>query len=215
MPKRIVALSILLLVATSVLAEKVITLPTPKGNGKMSVEESILRRRSVREFHQYDLSNEQLSQLLWVAQGISDAAFKFRTAPSAGALYPLTIYIARKDGIYRYVPVEHKLVQVSSEDKRPSLVRGALAQTFLKEAPVVMIIAANFKVTYEKYGPRAFRYVFTEIGHVAENVHLQAVALNLGSVPVGAFWDDVIKSALGLPEEQDPLYLIPIGYPRT
>lgn len=196
-------------------AEKTITLPTPKGSGKMSVEESILRRRSVREFHQYDLSNEQLSQLLYAAQGITDPTFHFRAAPSAGALYPLTIYLARKDGIFRYVPAENKLIQISDQDKRPSLVRGALAQSFIKEAPVVMILAANFKISQEKFGPRAFRYVFAEVGHVAENVQLQAVALGLGSIPIGSFWDDAIKSALSLPEDQDPLYLIPIGYPRS
>ncbi|MFA5839839.1 MAG: SagB/ThcOx family dehydrogenase [Candidatus Margulisiibacteriota bacterium] len=215
MYRKLIILLVLFSSASMVLAEKTITLPTPKGSGKMSVEETILRRRSVRDFHQYDLSNEQLSQLLFAAQGITDSTYKFRSAPSAGALYPITVYLARKDGLFRYVPTENKLIQISDQDKRPSLVRGALAQSFIKDAPVVMILAANFKVTQEKFGPRAFRYVFSEIGHIAENVHLQAVALGLGSLPVGSFWDDVIKSTLNLPEDQDPLYLIPIGYPRT
>jgi len=193
-------------------AEEKIGLPTAKGYGKMSLEESLYRRRSIRSFQSRELTNKQLAQLLWAAQGITDSHYKFRTAPSAGAKYPLTVYVAKRDGLFKYLPNEHKLVKVSSDDKRPSLVRSSLGQSFIREAPVVFIIAANFRISQDKYGPRAFRYVFMEIGHVAQNIHLQAVTLGLGSVPVGAFWDDVVRKTLELPDELDPLYMIPIGY---
>ena len=192
--------------------EQIINLPIPKSTSKTSIEQSIANRRSHREFLAKDLTMDQLSQILWAAQGITDKDFGFRAAPSAGALYPLNIYIAKKDGVFRYIADGHKLVQLSKEDKRPSLVRASLGQTFIKEAPVDIIISANFAITQAKYGARAFRYVCMEIGHVAENIHLQAVSLGLGSVPIGAFWDDVIKQNLDIPDNQDPLYIIPIGY---
>lgn len=194
------------------MSAKIISLPEPKIMGKMSVEESIFRRRSERSFLPQELTMEQISQLLWAAQGITDKTWGFRAAPSAGALYPLTIYIAKKDGIFRYLPDGHKLLQISEEDKRPSLMRASLGQTAIGEAPLVIIIAGNFRITEVKYGQRAYRYVNMEVGHVAENIHLQAVALGLASVPIGAFWDDVIAKTLELPETQDPYYIIPIGY---
>lgn len=194
------------------MAAKTINLPRPKIRGKMTLEEAIFRRRSERSYEDKELTMEQLSQLLWSAQGITDKTFGFRTAPSAGALYPLFIYVVKKDGVFHYLPNEHKLIQLSNEDKRPSLVRASLGQSFIREAPVDIVIAANYKITEAKYGARTFRYVCMEVGHVAQNIHLQAVALGLASVPVGAFWDDVVKTTLDLPESQDPLYIIPVGY---
>jgi len=194
------------------MAARIINLPKPKTNSTFSLERSIYKRRSEREFHTRELTDEQLSQILWAAQGITETSFGFRTAPSAGALYPLHIYVVKKDGVFRYLPDSHSLVELSREDQRASLVRAALGQSSIREAPVSIVISANFAITQAKYGPRAFRYVCMEIGHVAENIQLQAVALGLGSVPLGAFWDDVIKSALNIPENQDPLYIIPIGY---
>jgi SagB-type dehydrogenase family enzyme len=210
--KILATFTILTLAGGISMAAKIISLPAPKTLGKMSIEESILRRRSERSYLDTDLSLEQLSQILWSAQGITDQSFGFRAAPSAGALYPLQIYIVKKDGVFRYIPDGHKLVQVSEEDKRPSLVRASLGQSFIREAPVDIVISANFAITHAKYGARAFRYVCMEIGHVAENIHLQVVALGLVSVPIGAFWDDVVKKTLDLPDNQDPLYIIPIGY---
>ncbi len=194
------------------MALKTIDLPKPATSGRISLEESILRRRSEREFLDRELSSEQISQLLWSAQGITDPGYGFRAAPSAGALYPLTIYVVKKDGVYRYLPDGHKLVQIAEDDKRPSMVRASLGQSFINEAPIDIVIAVNFRITEAKYGARAFRYVCMEAGHVAENIQLQAVTLGLTSVPIGAFWDDVIKSALGLPETQDPLYILSLGY---
>lgn len=195
------------------MATEIIELPKPKTLGKVSLEESIFRRRSERSYQKdKELSMDQISQILWAAQGITDNNFGFRAAPSAGALYPLHIYLVKKDGFFRYIPDGHKLVQLSEKDIRPSLNRASLGQSFIREAPVSIIISGNFAITQAKYGARAFRYVCMEIGHVAENIHLQAVTLGLASVPVGAFWDDVVKKNLDLPDNQDPLYIIPIGY---
>ncbi|MDD5593797.1 MAG: SagB/ThcOx family dehydrogenase [Candidatus Margulisbacteria bacterium] len=196
-------------------AEKInkeIKLPEPKILGKMTVEESIFRRRSERSFLPNALTLEQISQLLWSAQGITDKTWGFRAAPSSGSLFPLTLYVAKSDGVFKYVPDGHKLVQTAAEDVRPSLVRASLGQAFIGEAPLVIIIAGNFRIVEAKYGQRSYRYLNMEIGHAAENIELQAVALGLVSVPVGAFWDDVIGSTLNLPDTQDPFYIIPVGY---
>ena len=203
---------ILTLAGGIAMADKFVSLPEPKILGQMTIEESIFRRRSERSYQDKEITLEQLSQILWAAQGITDQSFGFRAAPSAGALYPLQIYIVKKDGVYRYIPDGHRLVQLSDQDKRPSLVRASLGQSFIQEAPLNIVISGNFAITQAKYGARAFRYVCMEIGHVAENIHLQAVALGLASVAVGAFWDDVVKKSLELPDNQDPLYIIPIGY---
>ena len=194
------------------LATKTIDLPQPKIFGKKSLEESIYLRRSEREFTKQEVSLEQLSQILWAGQGITDKSFGFRTAPSAGALYPITLYVLNKDGVFKYIPDGHKLVQIQSEDKRPSVGRASLGQAFVRNAPLSIVISGNFNVSQAKYGARAFRYVCMEIGHISQNIHLQVVALGLGSVPVGAFWDDVVRKNLDIPDTQAPLYIIPIGH---
>ncbi|MCU0641842.1 MAG: SagB/ThcOx family dehydrogenase [Candidatus Margulisbacteria bacterium] len=214
--KALVSLLLLgLTIDLAVAARKQIVLPNPKLIGKMTLEESLFRRRSERAFLPNELTMEQISQLLWAAQGITEKSWGFRTAPSSGSLYPLTIYIAKKDGVFQYLPDGHKLIEVATEDKRSSLVRAALGQGYIAEAPLVIIVAGNFRITEAKYGQRAYRYMSMEIGHVGENVLLQAVALGLVAVPIGAFWDDVVAKALGLPETQDPFYLIPVGYLRS
>ncbi len=205
-------LLILLFGSAAFSADNVIKLPDPKPSGKMSLEESILRRRSERSFLPNDLTQEQISQLLWSAQGITDKSWGFRAAPSAGSLYPLTLYIMKKDGIFQYIADGHKLVQITTEDRRSSVVRASLAQSFIGEAPLVIVICGNFRIIEAKFGQRAYRYLNMEIGHVAENIALQAVSLGLVSVPVGAFWDDVVGKTLELPETQDPFYIIPVGY---
>ena len=210
--KMIIFFTIVILSTGPSLAANIIKLPEPKTIGKVSLEQAIFERRSERTFEKRELSNEIISQILWAAQGITDASFGFRSTPSAGALYPLHIYVAKKDGFFRYIPDGHKLLELSSTDKRPSLVRASLGQAAIRVAPMSIIISANFAITQAKYGPRSFRYVCMEIGHVAQNIQLQATALGLGSLPIGAFWDDVIKSSLKLPDNQEPLYIIPVGY---
>ena len=194
------------------MAAEQIELPRPKLSSKVSLEEALSRRRSERSYKENELSLEQISQLLWAGQGITDNEFGFRAAPSAGSLYPISLYLVKKDGVFRYIPDGHKLVRLMDEDLRPSLNRAALGQTYIREAPIDIVIAGNFKITQAKYGARAFRYVCMEIGHVAENITLQAVALGLDSVTVGAFWDDVIKKTMNIPDNQEPLYIIPVGY---
>ncbi len=192
---------------------KLINLPKPVLNGSVSIEETIERRRSVRSYSDKDLTLEQVSQLLWAAQGITSAR-GFRAAPSAGALYPLEVYAVRKDGLFRYKPQGHRLELISSDDLRQELARAAWGQGFVAQAPLDIVICAVYERVTSKYGKRGIRYTDIEVGHAAENVHLQAIALGLYSVPVGAFNDNSVSSILGLSKEEDPIYIIPVGYKR-
>jgi SagB-type dehydrogenase family enzyme len=189
-------------------------LPAPARQGRMSLEETLARRRSVREFTHEPLTEQELSQLLWATQGITEPA-GYRTAPSAGALYPLEIYVAMASGFYHYAPREHRLNRCSDRDLRPALFRAGLEQEAITLAPAVFVIAAVYERTAQKYGEaRSPRYVHMEAGHAAQNLLLEAVALGLGAVPIGAFHDAQIQKALSLPVEHRPLYLIPVGHPR-
>lgn len=190
-----------------------ITLPAPRLEGEMSLEETLAARRSVREFTDEELTLEEISQLLWAAQGIT-AVWGGRTAPSAGALYPLEVYVATADGLHHYVPQGHKAIVESRADLHGELWQAGLSQDAIREAPAVFVITAVYRRTEKKYGGRAERYVKLEAGHAAQNLVLQAVALGLGGVPIGAFYDDQVQSALSLPSDHEPLYLIPIGHPR-
>ncbi|HEM61411.1 MAG TPA: SagB/ThcOx family dehydrogenase, partial [Chloroflexi bacterium] len=167
----------------------------------------------VREFTDQELSWEEVSQLLWSAQGQTDPR-GLRAAPSAGALYPLEVYAALPDGAYHYLPSQHAVEQVSDMDLREDLWEAGLKQDALRQAPAVFAIAAVYQRTEAKYGERAERYVLLEAGHAAQNLLLQAVGLNLGAVPIGAFYDDQVVEVLGLPSGHRPLYLIPVGHPR-
>lgn len=189
------------------------TLPEPKLQGAFSLEETLAQRRSVRSFTEEELSLEEISQLLWAAQGLT-AAWGGRTAPSAGALYPLEVYVATADGLYHYVPQRHKVIVVCQADLRRKLWEVALKQDAIRDAPAVFVIAAVYERTAKKYGDRAERYVKLEAGHACQNILLQAVALHLGAVPIGAFYDDQVQAALSLPPDHEPLYLIPVGHPR-
>lgn len=186
-------------------------LPPPKKKGAVSVEEALERRRSKRSYLPRKITLEQMSQLLWAAQGMLQRGL--RTAPSAGAIYPLEIYVVTKEGIQHYVPQNNELVETFRGDVLAKLCQAALGQEFLREAPVNIVIAADKRGMEGRYGRRAERYVFMEAGHTAQNIHLQAVALGLGSVAVGAFDDEQVHTALQLPEEKWPLYIIPVGYP--
>ena len=186
-------------------------LPPPKKKGTTSLEETLEKRRSKRKFVPMRLSEEHISQLLWAAQGTLQRGF--RTAPSAGGLYPLEIYVVTKEGVYHYIPQSHELEQTVKGDILPQLTEAALGVECVLEAPINIVIAAEYQRAGRRYGERAARYVCIEVGHVAQNIHLQAVALRLGSVPIGAFDDDQVHKILALPEEQRPLYIIPVGYP--
>jgi SagB-type dehydrogenase family enzyme len=193
--------------------QQMIDLPSPRLKGTLSLEESLSQRRSVREFSDQQLSLAEIGQLLWAAQGLTNPS-GYRTAPSAGALYPLEVYVITPEAMYHYDPQGHRLTFHTSGDLRPELYNAALQQEPVLKAPAVFVIAAVYQRTEQKYGAeRSPRYVQIEAGHATQNLLLQAVALELGAVPIGAFYDDEIKTALSLPDDQVPLYLIPVGHP--
>jgi SagB-type dehydrogenase family enzyme len=190
-----------------------VNLPAPNIDGNVAVEKVLNERQSVRQYNKEPLNLEEVSQVLWAAYGKNKWAKL--TSPSAGALYPLTIYLAAGEvgnlepGLYKYNNRKNTLTQVFAEDKRASLSRAALGQSWVKQAPAVIIICADYDITASRYGGRAQRYVDIEVGHVGQNIYLQATALNLGTVAVGAFSDDEVKDVLGV--EEDPLYIMPLG----
>jgi SagB-type dehydrogenase family enzyme len=199
---------------TKPLSAHILQLPAPERNGRMSLEEALAVRRSVREFTRQPLTDRELSQLLWAAQGITSTD-GLRTAPSAGALYPLEVWVATASGFYHYEPHKHRLTQHLERDLRPDIYRSALMQEAILQAPVVFVIAAVYERTAQKYGEqRTPRYVHMEVGHSAQNLLLEAVALGLGGLPIGAFNDREVERVLSLPADQKPLYLIPVGHPR-
>jgi SagB-type dehydrogenase family enzyme len=190
-----------------------IDLPPPRLKGTLTLEEALAKRRSVRQYSAKALTMDELGQLLWAAQGITHPA-GLRTAPSAGALYPLEVYAVTPDGVYLYEPQGHRLALQVPGDVRTALYEAALQQGAVREAPAVIVITAVYERTANKYGEeRSPRYAHLEAGHAAQNILLQAVALNLGAVPIGAFYDDQVKKVLELPGDQQPLYLIPAGHP--
>jgi SagB-type dehydrogenase family enzyme len=190
---------------------KEVILPQPKTSGKVSLEEAILQRRSRRKFTSKGL---EIGQLLWAAQGITArrGGLNFRVAPSAGALYPLEIYALTKEGMYQYIPEGHKLENISDRDLRGELAGAALDQRSVASGALDIVICAVFERITSKYGQRGSQFVYLEAGHAAQNVHLQAVALGLASVPVGAFSEEAVKKCLLLPAVCEPLYIVPIGY---
>ena len=194
------------------------TLPAPDLTGTLSLEETLAARRSVRSYTIQALTWQEIGQLLWAAQGITlDRAPSqpgLRSAPSAGALYPLETYVITGEGLYHYLPMDHALLYTPKLGLRQELWEPGLKQDWIREAPAVFLLAAVYQRTEARYGARAARYVHMEAGHAAENLLLQAVALGLGGVVIGAFYDDQIAKVLDLPEQQEPLYLIPVGHPK-
>lgn len=174
---------------------------------------ALVARRSVREYAEAALTADEVSALLWAAQGISSDE-GLRTAPSAGALYPLTVRVALRGGLDRYQPRGHRLDRVAETDLRASLAEAAYGQEWLGRAPAVFAISGDVAVTARRYGARAERYVLMEAGHAAQNLLLQAVALGLGGTPVGAFDDGAVREVLGLSAGERPIYLLPVGRPR-
>jgi len=197
--------------------EKKIKLPRPKIAGKMSLEEAIARRYSVRDFDEKELSLDEISQLLWAAYGQRDVDSETgasKTVPSAGALYPMEVYLVSSKGVFHYLPSSHSLEEVSEKDVRSVLSGASLWQEVIARAPVDFVITCVFDRICFKYGERGIRYAHIEAGHIAQNIHLQAVSLGLGSVPIGAFSDSSVQKALYLPKDNIPLYIIPVGHPE-
>ncbi len=200
----------LLLICALMGGDDMLRLPAPEFTGR-PIEDCIKDRRSVRAYKDKDLTLQQVSNILWAAQGITQTNGGLRSVPSAGATYPLIIYAAKKDGLFRYVPDSHGIARVLGKDVRQEIAKAALGQRFVADAGLVVVITAVYSRTTMRYGERGIRYVHIEAGHAAQNIHLEAVALGLASVPVGAFKDDELVKSLGLKDEQ-PLYVIPVGY---
>lgn len=189
-------------------------LPPPALKGTLYLEEAIAKRRTVRDFADTTLTWAEIGQLVWSAQGVTDPGGRFRAAPSAGALYPLELYVVTPQGLWRYVPQGHELARVADGDLRPSIQAAALNQVSVGKAPLTLVFAGVYERTAAKYGERAERYVLLEAGHAAQNVLLQACAMGLGAVPIGAFDDGRLRAALSLPANERPLYIVSIGHPR-
>jgi len=197
-------------------------LPSPRKSGEVSVEEALAGRRSQRVFTDEPLTALQLSQMMWAANGVSSTSGQrtLRTAPSAGATFPLTIYAVvgnvegLQPGVYRYAVYAHGLQPVSDSDVRAHLRSAALGQSMVENAPLTIAIAADFSKTTDRYGERGIMYTHMEVGHVGQNIYLQAEALGLGTCAIGAFTDDRVGNVLQLPANEVPLYLMPVGHYR-
>ncbi|HIE44265.1 MAG TPA: SagB/ThcOx family dehydrogenase [Candidatus Omnitrophica bacterium] len=195
----------------------VINLPQPSCTSPYSLEECIKKRSSVREYSRTPLTLYEVSRLLWAAQGIASEKTLRRTAPSAGATYPLSLYIATgkierlESGVYRYQTQNHSLIKTFEGDIRQDLSEAALGQEWILSAPMNIVITGNYQRTTMRYGKRGIRYVWIEVGHVGENIYLQCESMGLGTVAVGAFHDAMVKEALHLPTHEEPLYIMPVG----
>ena len=200
-------------------------LPPYITDGGMSLEQALTNRRSRRDFQNKPITTSQLSQILWAAYGITlpipnapNLRGGLRTTPSAGALYPLEIYviignvIGLEPGVYRYISEEHKLIRTVNRDVRYELSQAALGQRMVREAPATVFYSAVFSRMTGRYGERGIKYAYIELGHSAQNIYLQAESLGLGTVAIGAFDDNRVREILLLPPDEEPLYLMPIGY---
>jgi len=185
----------------------------------MSLAEAISRRKSIRYFANQPLSQSQLSQILWATQGTADSPWGRRTVPSAGATYPLEVFVVCGgngveeigDGIYHYNIDNHSLTRHHQGDVRLELARAALDQEFIYQAPLDIVICAEYERTLQRYGARGERYVHIEVGHAGQNIYLQATALGLATVAVGAFHDEEVRKVLRLDKRYKPLYIMPVG----
>ena len=207
-----------------------VKLPEPTKDGEISLEKTLDQRRSVRSYADSSLSLQELSQLLWAAQGITKRMEKpghwpesrewfggFRTAPSAGALYPLEVYVAAgkveglEKGLYKYHPLQHSLEMITSDDLRGQLADASLGQKWVKECALDIIVTAVYSRTEKKYGERSELYVPIEVGAVMQNIYLQCEPLGLGTVVIGAFEDQEVTAALELPADERPMAIMPVG----
>ncbi|MBD3231031.1 SagB/ThcOx family dehydrogenase [Candidatus Dependentiae bacterium] len=181
------------------------------------ISETIKNRRSIRNYANKPLDKKEILTLLFAAQGITDKKNNLRAAPSAGATYPLELYIAvgnaknLEPGIYKYNSKSNDITKIESGDKRSELCNNALSQEWIKQAAAVIIICAIYERTTNKYSENGKKYVHMEVGAVAENVYLQAVPLNIGTVFVGAFDTDKVRKTIKANKNEEPLCLMPLG----
>jgi len=199
-------------------ASQTIKLPHIQESGPVSVEKAIKDRRSVRSYKKESLTLQELSQLLWAAQGITDKSRELRAAPSAGALYPLELYVVVGNveglhpGVYKYAIGKHELTKICDGNKRNQLMGAALSQSCVGDAPASIVICGIYERISRKYGKkRAPQYVYIEVGAVAENLYLQGRALNIGTVFVGAFDDAQVQRIIEAQSDEKPLAILPVG----
>lgn len=192
-----------------------VILPPPQTNGGLSLDEALARRRSIRQFTSQPLTLAEIGQLLWAAQGITEPNKGLRTSPSAGAMFPLEIYLLAPDGIFHYVPKGHRLERLGNEDKRRALAGGPSGASYLREAAVDIVVAGIVARTTAKFrADESTRYMQFEAGHVTQNVLLEATALGLGAVCVGGMSDAKVRQIIPLAAGEESLYIIPVGRPR-
>jgi len=189
----------------------VIELPAPDTSGGKTLNLVLGERRSIRDYAEGELTLQELSQILWAGSGITDVDKGFRTAPSAGALYPIEIYLFTDDGVFQYEPAGHLLKRVYDDDRREEVYDASLKQSSVLSADVIFVLVGFVERTSVKYGERALRYIFTEAGHICQNMLLEVTDLGLGAVPIGAFEDDEILEILNLSGDVVPLYIITVG----
>jgi SagB-type dehydrogenase family enzyme len=193
-----------------------IKLSQPSLKGQMSVEEAIQSRRSVRSFAGKALSLAEVGQIMWAAQGITGER-GMRAAPSAGATYPLEVYLVAgkvdglEPGIYKYLPSEHAIASVHPGDARKELSAAVMGSGVIVHASAVLVFVCDYSKTTARYGSRGEMYVHMEAGHAGQNVFLQAAALNLSTVAIGAFYEKRVADVIGCKSTEVPLYIFPIG----
>ena len=200
--------------------KKKMDLIQPAFDGNMSLEKAIKQRRTVRSFKNKPISNKQFSQLLWSAQGITDDRGFKRAAPSGGALYPSDVYaVVGEDcvetfssGVYHYNPSNHSVTIVTEGDKRKAVAKASLRQMWMADAPVIVVVTAEYDRICRKYGKRGIRYALIEMGHIGQNIFLQSQALGLEAGIVGAFNDEAVADVVGVGKNHEPLVILPVGW---
>ncbi|KYK21512.1 hypothetical protein AYK25_03445 [Thermoplasmatales archaeon SM1-50] len=199
-----------------------VTLPIPTSFSTCSFDETIKKRRSIRSFSTEPVQIEQLSYLLWVSTGIQrkEQGFAFRTAPSAGALYPIETYLVVhrvhgvECGVYHYDILHHRIEQLKKGDYRNAIAQAALDQTMCAQAAIVFVWSAMFNRSKCKYKQRAYRYIYLDAGHIAENLALACVSQGLGSCQIAALYDDEVNSIIDVDgKDESSLYLSVVGVP--
>ncbi len=199
-----------------------IELPSFEPDKLISLDQTLRQRKSIRNFRQKPISKGKLSYLLWASTGIQriEDGYEFRTAPSAGALYPVETYLIVNNvrnldaGVYHYSIQDHQLEQLKQGDFRHEIATAALGQGMCGAAAVVFAFSAVFERCKWKYGQRAYRYIYLDAGHIAENLALAAVSLNLGSCEIGALYDEQVNAILGIDgTEESILCMAAVGLP--
>ncbi|MEM0496823.1 MAG: SagB/ThcOx family dehydrogenase [Acidilobaceae archaeon] len=208
------------------IGDDIVDLPLPSLTGLVSVEEALASRRSIREYLPDPLTIVELSQILWASYGVTEFRYGFKTTPSAGATYPLNVYVVvyprsvvlgnlsyLTEGSYIYIPEAHRLKLVKRGDLSRELYKACLEQEWILRAKAVIVITAIYERTTRRYGDRGVRYVWIEVGHAGQNIYLQATALQLATVAIGAFHDNWVREVIGAPVNEHTLYVMPIAKP--